>query len=84
MTGSALTAWRQRQQLSIAQLAHVLGVQRDIVSKWEHGARITGTAAVLLSALMRDDALLARLVTERGVPRRYRPRKKKREAPLTG
>ena len=77
MTGPALTAWRQRQQLSIAQLAHLLGVQRDIVSKWEHGFRITGTAAVLLTALMQDDVLLARLVTERGVPRRHGARKTK-------
>ena len=83
MTGPALAIWRQRQQLSIAQLAHLLGVQRDIVSKWEHGSRITGTAAVLLDALMRDDALLARLVTERGVPRRHRARKTKAPVELS-
>ena len=81
MTGPAITAWRQRQQLSVAQLAHLLGVQRDIVSKWEHGRPLTGTAAVLLTALMQDDALLARLVKEHGVPRRNRARKKNAEAP---
>ena len=83
MTGPALTCWRQRQQLSVAQLAHLLGVKRDIVSKWEHGAVLAGPAAVLLDALTQDDALLARLIRERGVPRRYGVRKKKGETTLT-
>ena len=82
MTGPALTTWREQHPLSVAQLAHLLGVQRAIVWRWETRDRYpAGAAAVLLHLLANDDTLFTRLVAQRGVPRRYARRKKNVETP---
>lgn len=58
MTGATLTAWRQRHGLSITQLAALLGVQRQIVWRWErHGLVPSGPARLALE-LLQDEAVL--------------------------
>lgn len=53
LTGIELRTWRERHRLTQGQLAELLGVQLNTVSRWEIGKRSPPPGVVLDLALER-------------------------------
>lgn len=79
---TALTAWRQRHGLSMAQLGVMIGIERVQIWRWENSetepraCSPRGPALLLLELLMSNEALFERLKGQAPTLRRYHERKR--------
>jgi len=59
MTGEELRAWRLKHDLSQAELAYLLGVRQNTISRWEQGKRAVPLYLPLLLRFLEEHGFVA-------------------------
>ena len=76
-----LQAWAKTQGLSQKRLAEHLGVSRQRLHQWMHGALPNGEAVLQVEAFLRKARRRTRLaLKEPGVPRRHKKKRRRRQS----